>query len=60
MTQQPSDAKRKEEPTRDTEGHELPGADNEELPPVTCQNCGGEVSKLEPVCPHCGHPLVGA
>ncbi|CAN5860432.1 MAG: hypothetical protein H0V06_06775 [Gemmatimonadetes bacterium] len=60
MTQEHSDAKHREEPTRDTEGHALPGADNEELPPVTCPNCDKEVSKLDPICPHCGLPLVGA
>lgn len=60
MTQDPSDAKHQEEPIRDSEGSELPGADNAELPPVTCQNCGKEVSKLDPICPHCGLPLVGA
>lgn len=49
-----------ESPARDAEGREVPGAHGEELPPVTCQNCGREVSKLDPVCPYCGLPLVGA
>lgn len=60
MTPERSDVKQQEEPARDAEGSELPGADNEELPPVTCPNCGREVSKLDPICPHCGLPLVGA
>jgi ribosomal protein L37E len=60
MTQDQADNEQREEPARDSEGTPLPGADNQELPPVTCQNCGKEVSKLDPICPHCGLPLVGA